>query len=244
MNPHEPDSRIAKMKDGSTHLAHKAEHAVDLETGALLAVVLHAADQGDTSTLMETLAVAGEQAAAVLQQAQLPAGAADELVVREVVADKGYHSDQMLEELAEAGVRSYLPEKQQTRNWKGKPEQKRRCYANRRRVRGRRGKSLLRKRGEHIERSFSHVYDTGGMRRTHLRRHDNILKRLLIHAGAFNLGLLLRAICGVGKPRRLQGRKLRPENPQLALLFCLYLLQAADPTLNPPSASASIARAA
>ena len=79
-------------------------------------------------------------------------------------------------------------------------------YANRRRIRGTRGVTLLRRRSEHLERPNAHLYDTGGMRRTHLRGHANILKRLLVHTGAFNVGLLMRTLIGVGTPRGLQGR--------------------------------------
>jgi len=90
-------------------------------------------------------------------------------------------------------------------------------YANRRRVNGAYGKSLLRKRGELLERSFAHCYDTGGMRRTYLRGHQNILKRLLLHVGAFNLSLIFRALLGAGTPRELRNR-------QSALFFALSLL--------------------
>lgn len=91
------------------------------------------------------------------------------------------------------------------RDWEGQPEAKAAVYANRRRVRGNRGKRLMRRRGELIERSFAHAYQTGAMRRTHLRRHDNIAKRLLVHVGGFNLGLVMRQLTGCGKPRRRQG---------------------------------------
>lgn len=221
VNPHEPDGRITKMKDGRTHIAHKAEHAVDLESGALLAVALHAADQGDTATVTETLATAGEQMAAVAARAVIPAAATAELVIAELVADKGYHSDAVLTAMAAAEVRTYISVPQQARNWRGKPESRRRFDRNRRRVRGRRGKRLLRQRGEKIERGFSHVYDTGGMRRTHLRHHENILKRLLIHAGAYNLGLLMRQLVGMGKPRRYQESRSAAFNLVFAPLFAL-----------------------
>lgn len=205
-SPSDPDARITKMKDGTTHLAHKAEHAVDLETGAVVAVTLQGADQGDTTTLGVTVAEAGEQIAMVLAHPEAgeqvnPQGLA------EVIADKGYHSNASLTELQEFEVRSYISEPKcpGRRNWIGKAAEQAAVYGNRRRIRGERGKRLLRRRGELLERSFAHLYETGGLRRTHLRGHTNILKRLLIHAGAFNLGLILRQIMGVGKPRRLQG---------------------------------------
>lgn len=219
VNPHEPDGRITKMKDGRTHLAHKAEHAVDLESGALLAVELHPADQGDTTTMMKTLAAAGEQMAEVAAQAEIATAAAEALVIREAVADKGYHSDAVLEQLEGAQVRTYIPAKEQTRDWSGKPEHRRRYHRNRRRIRGTRGKRLLRRRGERIERGFAHVYDTGGLRRTHLRGHANILKRLLVHAGGFNLGRLMLQLAGSGKPRRLQGYAAALAQPFFAFMI-------------------------
>ena len=107
------------------------------------------------------------------------------------------------------GVRSYIAEPNRgRRQWTTAPDAQRAVYGNRRRVRGGRGQRWLRRRGEYLERSFAHVYDTGGIRRTHLRGHRNILKRLLVHASAFNLGLLMRPLCGRGTPRGLQGRRL------------------------------------
>jgi transposase len=207
-NPHDPDAQITKMKDGRTHLAHKAEHAVDLDTGAVVAVTVQPATAGDTYTVYETLATCTEQireAAATLSEehsaAINPEGPA------EVVLDKGYHSNDVLLALAQVSMRSYCSEPDRgRRNWTDKADEKAAVYANRRRIRGERGKGLLRRRGERVERSFAHMYETGGMRRTYLRRHGNILKRLLIHASAFNLGLLMRKICGSGTPRQLRER--------------------------------------
>jgi transposase len=203
VNPHDADARITKMKDGRTHLAHKAEHAVDLKTGAVLAVTLQEADQGDTTTVVETLAQAGENAAELMgteatnQKPQMHLQG-----VEEVVTDKGYHSGRVLAEMKSAEVRTYIPEKNQPgqRHWEGKREQQQAVYANRQRLNREYGKQLVRKRGELIERSFAHCYDTGGMRRTHLRGHENILKRLLLHVGAFNLSLIFRSLLGA-EPR-------------------------------------------
>jgi transposase len=223
VNPHDPDARITKMKDGRTHLAHKAEHAVDMETGAVVAVTLQEAHLGDTTTVMETLAEAGtavaelidqEAEAKPLEKPQVNLGG-----IEEVVADKGYHSGPVLKEMHAAGVRTYIPEKKQTgkRHWLGKEDQQQLVYANRQRLQRPKGQQLLRKRGELIERTFAHCYDTGGMRRTHLRKHNNILKRLLIHVAGANLGLLLRSMYGIGTPRGLQG---------LSVLHFLVLLVA------------------
>ena len=186
-HPHDPDAKVTKMKDGRTHLAHKAEHAVDMETGAIVAVTLHGADVGDTTTIIETAIAATEQ----VEDAQ--ANVDDPQSLDEIVGDKGYHSNQTLIDLAAGGIRSYVSEPDRgRRDWSKDPEAQAPVYGNRRRMRGRRGRRLMRQRGERIERSFAHHYDTGGMRRTHLRGHTNILKRLLIHAGGFNLGLVMR----------------------------------------------------
>src|SRR5271169_292650 len=209
VNPHDRDARITKMKDGRTHLAHKAEHAVDLETGAVLAVTLQPADQGDTTTIVETLAEAGENVADLIAREAAEAEPGVNLEgIEEVVGDKGYHSGAALVRMKESGVRTYIPEKKQAgkRHWIGKKDEQQAVYANRQRVSGNYGKSLLGKRGELIERSFAHCYDTGAMRRTHLRGHENILKRQLIHVGAFNLSLIFRSLIGAGTPRELRNR--------------------------------------
>jgi transposase len=200
-NPHDPDAKVTKMKDGRTHLAHKAEHAVDLETGAIVAVSLQGADQGDTTTIVETATAAAEQ----VEDAQ--ADVKDPQPLDEIIADKGYHSNQTMVDLDAVGIRSYVAEPDRgRRDWSKEPAAQAPVYANRRRIRGPRGRRLMRQRGEKIERSFAHLYDTGGMRRTHLRGHTNILKRLLIHASGFNLGLVMRQLIGLGTPRGLQGR--------------------------------------
>ena len=211
-SPHDADARITRMKDGSTHLAHKAEHAVDMETGAVLAVTLQPADQGDTTTMVETLAQAGENVADLIaREAAEPEPGVNLAGIEEVVTDKGYHSGPALVAMKAAGVRTYIPEKKQPgkRHWIGKKDEQQAVYANRQRVAGNHGKSLLRKRGELIERSFAHCYETGAMRRTHLRGHENILKRQLIHVGAFNLSLIFRALIGAGTPRELKNRLAR-----------------------------------
>jgi transposase len=209
INPQDADARITRMKDGSTHLAHKAEHAVDMETGAVLAVTLQPADQGDTTSIVETLAQAGENVADLIaREAAAPEPGVNLAGIEEVVTDKGYHSGPALVAMKAAGVRTYIPEKKQPgkRHWIGKKDEQQAVYANRQRVSGNHGKSLLRKRGELIERSFAHCYETGAMRRTHLRGHENILKRQLIHVGAFNLSLIFRRLLGAGTPRELKNR--------------------------------------
>lgn len=209
-HPQDPDAKITKMKDGSTHLAHKAEHAVDLDTGAIIAVTVQGADEGDTATITETMAEAGEWIAETAEAVNGETGGerVNPEGPAEVVADKGYHSNAVLRKLSESGVRSYIPEPDRgERNWAGKAAEKKAVYGNRRRMQGAYGKRLMKRRGEYIERSFAHLYETGAMRRTHLRGRDNIRKRLLIHASAFNLSLVFRELFQVGTPRGLQGRK-------------------------------------
>jgi transposase len=212
-NPHDPDAKVTKMKDGRTHLAHKAEHAVDVETGAMVAVTLQGADQGDTTTIVETATAAAEQVEDAQTDVEEPQA------LEEIVADKGYHSNQTMIDLDAVAIRSYIAEPNRGRRaWSEAPDAQAPVYGNRRRIRGRRGRHLMRRRGETIERSFAHLYDTGGMRRTHLRGHTNILKRLLIHAGGFNLGLVMRHVIGIGTPRGLQGRAAALVGTVMALI--------------------------
>src|ERR1039457_381619 len=190
-SPADGDARIAKMKDGRTHLAHKAEHAIDLDTGAVVAVTLQAADLGDTTTMQETLADAGLAVADLVdREAELHPEKEPKVNlqgIEELVADKGYHSEALEQRMKSYKVRSYIPEKKPKgrRDWQSQRAEQQAVYENRRRVRGEYGKSLLRRRGELIERSFAHCYETGGMRRCHLRGRENILKRQLVHVGAF-----------------------------------------------------------
>src|SRR6202050_4647244 len=186
-SPADGDARITKMKDGRTHLAHKAEHAVDLDTGAVVAVTLQAADLGDTVTLDQTLSEAGMAVADLVErEAELRPEKKPKVNiegVEELIADRGYHSGAVLERMKGYEVRTYIPEKKQKgrRHWQGKGEQQKLVYQNRERVGSEYGKSLLRRRSELVERSFAHCYETGGMRRCHLRGQQNILKRQLIH---------------------------------------------------------------
>ena len=204
-NPNDPDAKITKMKDGRTHLAHKEEHAVDLDTGAVVAVTIVAASAGDTATIEGTLDAAVQN----LDDAREVAGdeSQREGEPDEAVADKGYHSKMVLLSLQQEGWRTYIAEPQRGRQkWPAQQAERAAVYANRRRKNGRRGLALMRLRGELIERPFAHAFETGGMRRTHLRHHENIAKRLLVHVAGLNLALLMRTRFGVGKPRCLQGR--------------------------------------
>jgi transposase len=194
------DSRIAKMKDGTTHLAYKAEHALDLKTEMILSAEVYYADEGDSQTLEDTVQTA--------QANLLESGS--EVWIEDVAADKGYHSAETITTLAEETLyRTYIPEPRrkagQTRIWIDKPsEQREAVYANRRRTRGQRGKRLQRLRSERVERSFAHVCETGGARRTWIRGIEEVNKRYVISAMAHNLGRLMRALFGMGTPRGLQ----------------------------------------
>ena len=201
-HPHDPDARITKMKDGRTHLAHKSEHAVDLETGAVVAVTLQGADQGDTTTIHETLGQAKENIRDVAEERSRRKHLKP---LREIVADKGYHSNDTLRSLHEDhGLTTCISEPDRgRRKWKDKAAEKKAVYKNRRRIKSDKGIAHRKRRGEIVERTFAHCYETGAMRRTHLHHHKNILKRLLIHVGAFNLSLLLRKTSGAGTPRGL-----------------------------------------
>ena len=196
-SPTDPDSRIAKMKDGTTHLAYKAEHVVDLDSEFILSATITPANHSDAESLVDSVV-----------QAQLNLDAAgSQTKIKDVAADKGYHKASTLELAADLDFQTYIPEpKRRHRNrWVGKPAGlKEAVYANRRRVRGNRSKRLQRQRSEKVERTFAHVCETGGARRTWLRGLETVSKRYLIQVAARNLGLLMRKLFGIGTARSLQ----------------------------------------
>jgi transposase len=202
-SPSDDEAEITKLKDGRTALAYKAENAVDMETGAIVAVTTHGGAAADTATVQETvvdaaLAVAG-LIAEKTSQGEYPVHPEG---VEEVVADKGYHSNDVALGLAELPVRTYIAEPDRgPRNWDGKAAEKAAVYGNRRRIEGDRGKRLQRQRGERIERNFAHQFDTGGLDRLYVRGIENVHKKFLIQAAACNLALLMRSRYGSGKPR-------------------------------------------
>jgi transposase len=225
-SPADAEAEITKLKDGRTALAYKVEQAVDMDTGAIVAVTTHGGAAGDAETVAETLCEAGLAVAELIEvkdaSGQYPVNREG---IAEVVADKGYHSNQSMVEIQELGLRSYVAEPDRgRRNWQGKPEQRDAVYANRRRVRGERGKRLQAQRGEKLERNFAHQFDTGGMDRLWLRGRENVHKRLLVQAAACNLALLLRSMYGVGKPRAAHDRKAK-----LILSFLRLLDALIDP---------------
>lgn len=192
-SPSDPDARIARMKDGTTHLAYKAEHAVDLQTEAIVAATVTTADRGDGASGAETLIVAQWN----VKQSGRPAA------VQQLVADKGYHDNRLLTQCADWQVRTYIPErKQEGRCWTDKPQEYEVAFrANRRRVRRDKGRQLNRWRSEKCERTFAHVCETGGGRRSWLRGLVNVTKAHVLKCAAYNLGLLLRKVFGLAKPR-------------------------------------------
>jgi transposase len=191
------EAKIARMKDGTTHLAYKPEHAVDLDTGVIVAAPIHEADKGDTTTLGDTL----ETAKANLSAVGLAPTPDDPC---EIIADKGYHSREVLKDLDDGEWKSRISEPLPAKGylrWQGDEEARDAVYANRARLKSGVGRAAMRKRGELVERSFAHVLDRGGMRRAWLRGRENIAKRYLIHVAGFNLGVLMRALVGCGTPR-------------------------------------------
>src|SRR5450759_1012394 len=226
----DPDSRVTKMKDGRTHLAYKAEHAVELGSGLIVAPVVYRGDDGDAETLPVTVEVARQQLAAAGSPHQ----------VEEVVGDKGYHKAETLLTLEEVEqVRAYIaePKRRGRRVWQDKPEgQQQAVYANRQRIKGRRGRRLGRQRSEYAERSFAHTCETGGGRRAWLRGVMNVSKHHLMRAAACNLGIIMLALCGVGTPRTLQG------GLGIVLVALLWLVWSADSRQRANSASGASCR--
>jgi transposase len=202
-SPSDEEAEITKLKDGRTALAFKAENAVDMETGAIVAVTTHGGAAADTGTIRETVIEAGIAVAGLIAEST-PEGEypVHPDGVQEVVADKGYHSNEAVLGLDQLAVRTYIAEPDRgRRNWLGKAAEKAAVYGNRRRIEGNRGKSLQRQRGERIERNFAHQFDTGGLDRLYVRGTENVHKKLLIQAAACNLALLMRSRYGSGKPK-------------------------------------------
>src|SRR5437764_654673 len=219
-SPSDGDAEITKLKDGRTALAYKAENAVDMETGAIVAVTTHGGAAADTATVEATVIEAGA-AVAELVTAEPPEGQyqVHSGGVEEVVADKGYHSNEVAVGLSELGVRTYIAEPDRgRRKWEGKQAEKEAVYGNRRRIRGGRGKRMQRQRGEKIERNFAHQFDTGGMDRLYVRGLENVHKKLLVQAAACNLALLMRSIYGTGKPRAAHDQSVEAIFAILALI--------------------------
>jgi len=202
-SPTDADAKIAKMKDGTTHLAYKPEHAVDLDTGVIVAAPIHPANEGDTTTLNPTLDKAEKNLSAL--------GLAPTRHHRcELIADKGYHSRAVVKALDNGPWKTRIAEPRASNGflrWQGDEEARTAVYANRNRLRSGVGKQAMRKRGEIVERSFAHILERGGMRRTWLRGRENVHKRYLVHVAGYNLGILMRALFGCGTPRQAASAK-------------------------------------
>jgi transposase len=193
----DPSSRIVKMKDGRTHLGYKAEHVIDLDSEVILSATVYSGTDGDAQTLL---------ASVVTAQTHLDQCGCD-LQIEQVAADKGYHANETLAGCVDVDLRTYIPEpnSRYSRRWTDKPaEYQRAVVNNRRRMSRTKGMGLQRQRSEKVERSFAHVCETGGSRRTWLAGLDKINKRYLIIAAARNLGRLMLSLFGMGKPRTLQ----------------------------------------
>jgi transposase len=199
----DPEAKIAKLKDGRTHLAYKPEHAVDLDTGVIVAAVLYPADNGDTRTIESTLATTQNNLAQI-NAAPTPDKPS------ELVADKGYHSRALLKDLNGGAWKTRIAEPKQPgfSRWHGDDKARAAVYANRTRLGSGLGKQAMRRRAEIVERSFAHNLDRGGMRRTWLRGCDNVHKRYLVHVAGHNLGILMRLLIGAGTPREAAARAL------------------------------------
>jgi transposase len=199
----DPEAKIAKLKDGRTHLAYKPEHAVDLDTGVIVAAALHPADNGDTTTIESTLATTQNNLAQI-NAAPTP----DE--PSELVADKGYHSRAVLKDLNGGAWKTRIAEPKQPgfSRWHGDDKARAAVYANRTRLGSGVGKQAMRRRAEVVERSFAHNLDRGGMRRTWLRGRENVHKRYLVHVAGHNLSILMRLLIGAGTPREAAARAL------------------------------------
>jgi transposase len=218
------DAEITKLKDGRTALAYKTENAVDMDTGAIVAVTTHGGAAADTATVTETVVEAGLAVAGLITE-ETPKGkhGVHPGGVEDVVADKGYHSNDAAVGLRDLGVRSYVAEPDRgTRNWAGKAAEKAAVYANRRRIQGARGQRLQRQRGERIERNFAHQFDTGGLDRLYVRGIENVHKKFLLQAAACNLALLMRSLYGSGKPRAAHDRAVE------AMVAILVVIKAVD----------------
>src|SRR5258708_3391129 len=225
-SPSDGDAEITKMKDGRTALAYKAENAVDMETGAIVAVTTHGGAAADSATVEATVIEAGATVAELVT-AEPPEGKyqVHSGGVEEVVADKGYHSNEVAVGLGELGVRTYIAEPDRgRRKWEGKQAEKDAVYGHRRRIRGGRGKRMQQQRGEKIERNFAHQFDTGGMDRLYVRGIENVHKKLLVQAAACNLALLMRSIYGAGKPRAAHDQSVEAI---LAILALIRVLESA-----------------
>jgi transposase len=232
-SPSDPGAKITRMQDGRTRLAYKPEHAVDLDTEAVVAAAIYPADQGDTTTLEGTLeaAVRGLEAAGCAPTIDRPA---------ELIADKGYHSRAVLKDFADGAWRTRIaePKPKEVQRWRGDLDARRAVYGNRARLRSGVGKEAFKLRAERVERGFALTLERGGLRRTWLRGRENVQKRYLVHVAGYNLGLVMRLLLGAGTPKELAARGaglLWLFDADLGLLVILILIP--EPRPDPTSST-------
>lgn len=233
-SPSDPEARITRLQDGRTRLAYKPEHTVDLDTEAIVAAASHPADQGDTTTLDDTLEAAARGLDATSRAPTIARSA-------ELIADKGYHSRAVLKNLDGGPWQTRIaePKPKAIQRWRGDLDTRRAVYRNRARLRSGIGKQALTLRAEKVERSFELTLDRGGLRRTHLRGRENVQKRYLVHVAGYNLGLVMRQLIGAGTPKELVARGARLVwlfAPDVGLLVVLILPPHAGP--EPTSSTA------
>jgi len=240
VNPYDRDAKVAKAKDGATDMLYKPENIVDLDTGAILGAEVRRADQGDTEGLAERVISAAALVEAIREETSAAAQKPVPAVTATVTADKGYYCLQELEAIQESGIKTVISDPLRNRRVdRLMPEQRRVVHRAQRSAKSAYGKALLRRRGMHIERSFAHLLDSGGMRRATLRGQHNLEKRYKIAAATYNLSQLMRHICGIGTPKQAAARVEMAMRQLLDVLTLLISVFAAFCSTLSPSGRAS-----
>jgi transposase len=196
-NPYEPDAKIGRTKDGATDMIYKPEHIVDLDTGAIVDADILLGDRGDTDCLSERLVDAQ------IRLLDISDNPLEEELVETATSDKGYYNVQEITEIQSLGITTVIPDKDFNRNMnKLSDEETEAVELAKFAATSKNGKALLRRRGMHVERSFAHVLDCGGERRTTLKGIKKNRKRYLIATACYNLSLLMRTLFGIGTPKQ------------------------------------------
>jgi transposase len=198
VNPHDPDAKVGRTKDGACDMVYQPEHLTDLETGAIIRAEVRTGDRGDSQEL------SGRVLEGCRTLAQVCEDPMQEKVGRSLTADEGYFSVEEVCALQGEGIRTVMGDPHGPRRNKDKQCKVTRQTLNsaRRAVKSKSGKALLKRRGEHLERSFAHLLDHGGLRRATLRGAENLTKRQIAAAMAYDLSLLMRKIFGFGTPKQ------------------------------------------
>jgi transposase len=217
-NTHDPDAKIGRTKDGATDMIYKPETVVDLDTGAIVQAEVHPGDQSDHKQ-MATRVLEAQQTIS-----QVSGENADALTVTSITSDKGYYAVGELQALQNEGIRTVISDPIDNRRVdKLGPVEQRAVRAAKRSVISKSGKALLRRRGMHIERSFAHILDAGGMRRTTLRGWENLNKRFKLAAAFYNLSQLMRQIFGFGTPKQFAASMKKGRSPLFCILARLFM---------------------